>query len=116
MFGGGSEKVTETAKGIGPYSLFFKRAYPEVVKTFLRKHVEMVEPEIHHHFLELSGTFYGSYKACLGSLFQDHTCPLTRALSCLLVALLCGIRGGAILNEEFWCGKSQSRKALESSR
>src|SRR5215471_9166170 len=100
MLGGGAEKIAKPPQCIGPYSLLLKGSYPKVIETLLGKDVEMVEPKIHHHFLELPGTFHGSQETRLGGLFHDHARPLPGTLSGLLVTFLSGDRGWTIFNEE----------------
>src|SRR5579884_2022125 len=51
-----------------------------MVKSLARIDVEMIEPEIDHHLLELARIFYGPEQPGLGRLLDDYARALARRL------------------------------------
>ena len=49
-----------------------------MVQTLAREDVEMVEPEIDHHLVELAGIFDRPGQPCLGRLFDNNSGALAR--------------------------------------
>ena len=73
-----AQQVAETAEHVRAYRLLLEGAGPETVQALAGEDVEMVEPELDHHLLELSRAFDGAQQARFEGLAEhaSGTLPL----------------------------------------
>jgi hypothetical protein len=68
MAGGGAQHLAEGAEYVRPDGIAFVAGHQGTVLALARKHVEVVVPEVDHHFFQLARTFDGAQQACFGRL------------------------------------------------
>src|ERR1044071_4704924 len=73
-----------------------------MIETFLGEDVEVIEPEIGHHLLKLSGAFDGSQEPGFDGLVDDNTGSLTCLLRCLLIATIGGVGRRSVFQKQLW--------------
>ncbi|OPZ89078.1 MAG: hypothetical protein BWY75_01316 [bacterium ADurb.Bin425] len=67
----GTEHVSKLAEYKGSDRSFFVRAYPDMVQALFLGDVEMIEPEIGHHFFQLLRAFGGPFDSGQCTFFVE---------------------------------------------
>jgi hypothetical protein len=122
MLRGGEEEVAELAEGVRPDGGLLVVGDHPLHRPLARVHVEVIEPEVHHHFLELPLREHGAGE--LGRLQLDRDAgrpPLERCdLANFLLAHLARLRLGEKLGirlgiavKEIGHAHGQGRKGLK---
>jgi|SRR5215813_2147654 len=102
MLRGRTQKLAEVTENIRSNSFLFIGSDPESIQAFASENVEVVEPKIYHHLLQLTRTFESTEEPRLSSLFYDNARPCTRCLSSVWVEFPTTRWGAVVSEQEDW--------------
>src|SRR5216684_384820 len=99
MLRGRAQKLAEVTENIRSNGFLFISPDPECIQAFASENVEVIEPKIYHHLLQLTRAFESTEEACLSGLFYDNAGAYTRCLGSVRAEFLAA-RWRAVFSEQ----------------